>query len=211
MVADRLNDAMKQLAHEDSHIRLGGILGLEQIAESQEENRGKIARILVAFIRERDKKHSIEEPWSENESDHAHRNAFIVHRSCRLDVEAAVNALARIAGKIQYGEQCDERKFNLCDLRGADLRGLRFVEANLSAFNLGHSDLRGAWLRGAVLSGACLKYADCGGAFFSDADFKDAKGVTQEQLDQAFADEDAPPRNLPDGLKPPPPPPERSA
>lgn len=220
VVTDRLANAMTQLAHGDSYIRLGGILGLEQIAESQKEDRRKIARILVAFIRKRDDKYPSEDPRPENESDRAHRNALIIYRSDRLDMEAAVNALAGIAAKLTYSEQYNERKRHLCDLYGVDLRGLRFVDANLSGFDLKNSnlsgawlrdaDLSGAWLRHADLSGAWLKGADCRGAYFSDTNFRGVKDLTQEQLDQAFADEDAPPRNLPDGLKPPPPPPPRT-
>ncbi|MCY4034443.1 MAG: pentapeptide repeat-containing protein [Hyphomicrobiales bacterium] len=143
---EQLFHAIQQLDSEKPFVRLGGVLGLEQIAVSNEEERKKIARILVSFIR--------------TEADLKPESIPPVDRIQRLDIEAAVNALARIASKLkkqgQFREQYNEKKHNLCDLQNTDLRSLRFVEADLSEFDLAGADLSGAWLAGASLVGAKL-------------------------------------------------------
>ena len=58
LTTGRLTQAVKQIANEDSSVRLGGILGLEQIADVHEEERYKIARVLVSFIRKQAAKDS---------------------------------------------------------------------------------------------------------------------------------------------------------
>ncbi|MCY4031982.1 MAG: pentapeptide repeat-containing protein [Hyphomicrobiales bacterium] len=163
LTVDQLTHAINQLTNENLAVRLGGILGLEQIAETQEEERKKIARILVTFIRTHATKDSEEvkknlatykSPNFETEEE------FDAYRTLRLDIEAAVNALASIASKLekqeQFGKQHNETKHDLCDLQNTDLRGLRFVKANLSRFNLIGADMSGAWLAGAKLMDAYL-------------------------------------------------------
>ena len=200
---EQLTRAMDQLASDRMPLRLGGILGLEQIAGSQTEERRKIARILASFIRERDEKYPSKEPELKYESDASNKKALIAYRIQRLDMEAAVNALAHIAAGLEYRNQYNEFKYHLCDLQDCDLRGLRFVEADLSGFNFKNSQLAGAWLRQADLSGALLKGADFQYAYLSGTNLKGVEGWDREQLVDAFADEELPPRNLPDGLKPP--------
>ncbi|MCY4032960.1 MAG: pentapeptide repeat-containing protein [Hyphomicrobiales bacterium] len=163
LTVERLTHAIEQLTNDNLSVRLGGILGLEQIAETREEERKKIARILVTFIR----------THATKDSDEVKRNLimykspnleateeFNTYRTLRLDIEAAVNALANIASKLerqgQFRKQYNETKIDLCDLQNIDLRGLRFVEADLSQFNLAGTDMSGAWLAGVKLMGARL-------------------------------------------------------
>ena len=161
LTVERLTHAIEQLANKNSSIRLGGILGLEQIADTHGEERKKIARILVSFIHTRAiKDHEsteknittskVPEPETEEE--------FSAYRAQRLDIEAAVNALASIASKLeqqnQFQEQYNEKKQHLCDLQDLDLRGLRFVRADLSSFEFAGADMRGAWLSHANLTGS---------------------------------------------------------
>ena len=49
---DRLARAIEQLAHEKPSIRLGGILGLEQITEIGMEEQYKVIQILSVFVRD---------------------------------------------------------------------------------------------------------------------------------------------------------------
>lgn len=83
---------------------------------------------------------------------------FSAYRAQRLDIEAAVIALANITSELekheQFREDYNEKKEQLCDLQDTDLRGLRFVRANLSKFDFGCSDMSGAWLAHANFSGA---------------------------------------------------------
>jgi uncharacterized protein YjbI with pentapeptide repeats len=71
----------------------------------------------------------------------------------------------------------------------ANFSGASFRNTDLTGANLAHSDLTGADLTGAKLDIASLK----------GADLATVKGLTQDQLDTACADEDT---KLPAGLKP---------
>ncbi len=81
---------------------------------------------------------------------------------------------------------------------GADLSGANLSDADLSSANLRGASLSGANLSGANLSGANLEVAILKSADLSSADLSDAKGVTQEQLDQAKSLKGA---TMPDGSK----------
>lgn len=150
---ERLTRAMDQLSNEDLFMRVGGVLSLEQIANTEEDERKKIARVLVSFIRTQAVKNS-----KRNEDDFTKsgvsklesKEEFSAYRAQRLDIEAAVNALARIASELEkeryFREEYNSKKQDLCDLRNTDLRGLRFVETDLSGFNFSAIDLSGAGL-----------------------------------------------------------------
>ena len=229
VTVDRLAHATKQLAHKEVHVRMGGILGLEQIALAQdtdESERRKIARIFVSFLYMRAARNS-----EESKKDFAACRVenldtienITAYRIPRLDIEAAVNALARVARVLQYQKQFDRMKNHLCNLQRIDFRGLRFVQADLSYFMFANSDFGGAWLREANLTGANLENvaltkvwlvaaklidSNLKGVDFTDAnlsatDFENAKGLVPGQINQAYYWEEHPPRNLPDGLNPP--------
>jgi hypothetical protein len=106
------------------------------------------------------------------------------------------------------------------DLSGADLSGTNLYRANLSGADLSDANLYRANLSGADLSDANLKGADLRSADLSGADLSGllllrtaglfgadlvavtmiARRLEQSQLDEACADPERPPRNLPDGL-----------
>ena len=186
---ERLTRAMDQLANKDLFMRMGGVLSLEQIANTEEEERKKIARVLVSFIRTqavKNPKRKEEDCTKSGVSNLEDEEEFSAYRAQRLDIEAAVNALARIAFELEkeghFREQYNGKKHNLCDLRDADLRGLRFVKTNLSNFNFSATDLSGAWLAGAKFTGAKFYKIKRTGkvsgakfirAFLDDTDFSD--------------------------------------
>lgn len=201
LTVDLFTRSIEQLDNERSPVRLGGVLGLEQIADTHEGERQKIARVLLSFVRIRAAKNSkevrknlavcgISQPGDVDE--------FSAYRMQRLDIEAAVNALARIASKLerqgQFREQYNENKYHLCDLQDVDLRGLRFVETDLSRFCLAGTDLSGAWMAKSNLTQAILRKvnssgkpsaaklvktfldsANLSGAFLENVDFSDAQ------------------------------------
>ena len=180
VTVERLTHAIQQLDSKNLSVRLGGILGLEQIAATQEEESKKIARILVSFI-------GIQEKHSSVKKNLTTRDQFNMHRMQHLDIEAAVNALARIASELdkqgQFRDQYNQTKFHLCDLQNVDLRGLRFVETDLSEFNLAGADMSGAWMAGAKLMNAQLsksipseeiRKANLTRAFLDDANLSSA-------------------------------------
>ena len=170
LIVDRLARAIEQIDNKKSSVRLGGVLGLEQIANTHEEERKKIARVLLSFIRTHATKDSEEVKKNLTAcglSKLEHVNGFSAYRLQRLDVEAAVNALARIASNLekqgQFRLQYNENKSHLCDLQDIDLRGLRFVEADLSQFCLAGADLSGAWMTRANLTNTILHKTDFSG------------------------------------------------
>lgn len=91
-------------------------------------------------------------------------------------------------------------------LDGAQLQGASLLEAELTEATLRGASLNSAWLQEAHLRGASLGGADLTSASLLDADLSGAtfsplvfdrapaKGLTQEQLDEARADPDNPPR-----------------
>ena len=188
LTVDRLTRATEQLDSKNSSVRLGGILGLEQIANTQEGERKKIARIIISFIHARATKGSEEVKKDLAASRVAKletEEEFSAYRAQRLDVEAAVNALAHIALQLEkqkrFREQHNEKKQHLCDLQNIDLRGLRFVEANLSNFEFAGADMSGAWLAHANFMGSnfckCDPHgkefmANLTGAFLDDANLR---------------------------------------
>jgi uncharacterized protein YjbI with pentapeptide repeats len=82
-------------------------------------------------------------------------------------------------------------------LSGADLSGANLSDANLGGADLLRTDLSGADLSGAVLSGADLGSAGLPNPpNLSRADLREARGVTQTQLDRACGTD----AKLPEGL-----------
>lgn len=174
------NNATQQIFSKDLSIRRAGILNLEQVAQSDRRELKKIARLLVSFIHTYAIK-NLETVELKTEED------FNTYREQRLDIEAAVNALASIASKLkkqgQFRERYNEKKIHLCNLQDVDLRGLQLFEADLSEFNLAGADMSGSWLAGAKFMGANLfklsrsrkiDAAKFSGAFMDSANFSDA-------------------------------------
>ena len=88
------------------------------------------------------------------------------------------------------------------DFSGANLTRARLIRTNLTSVEFQKADFSDARLRDADLTGAKLCQANFSGAILknadiSGADFARAKGLTQDQLDRACADEENPPKNLP--------------
>jgi len=104
-----------------------------------------------------------------------------------------------------------------CDLRGADLtntcvkkgnvEGALFDNAKLVLMCMSYADFKGASFKGADMAGANLAHANVDGADFTGAilsitsikgtDMRNARGLTQEQINGACGDADT---KLPAGL-----------
>lgn len=208
LTTEQLTRAIEQLANDKPFVRLGGILGLEQIAKSHEEESKKVARILVSFIRThatKDSERTRKDISICNLSESEEMVDFSAYRAQRLDIEAAVNTLARISSELEKQGQVSEEyaeygdaKYQICDLRNTDLRGLKFAKANLSNFDFSYTDMRGVmlfhtdltagylisanfhgaeYLRGASFNSACLL-----GAIFTKAQIVEA-GLIEAELE----------------------------
>ena len=176
---EKLNYAQEQLTNENLLVRLSSVKSLEQIAESQKEERRKIAQTLAIFIRKHATLDSAESRYitqklRERKSNDAKNIILSEYQAQREDIEAAVTALARIASLLTYREQYNKKKRHLCNLQNTDLRGLRFVEVDLSEFNFAHANLSGAWLRQANLSNTILRGANLTAAYLEESLLKSA-------------------------------------
>lgn len=174
ITVERLSRAVDQIG-DKSQIRIGDILGLEKILETREEQRKNIAQILSRYIRQNapKKRDSIER----------------VDQNERQSIEIATKSLGRI-GACLGG---DKKKF--CNLQETNLRGMHFYGIDFSSFQLSGVDFTCA-----NLQKTNFKNAQLDGVDFSSVDFRDAEGLTQEQLDKSYYREGFPPRNLPNGL-----------
>ena len=86
----------------------------------------------------------------------------------------------------------------IANLSGATLSGADLKWADLSGANLDEADLYRADLSGANLEGANLYRTDLTGADLTGANLREAKNLTQKQIDSAITDEDT---KLPGDLK----------
>lgn len=171
----RLSRAVNQIGDESPQMRMGDILGLEKILETQEEQSKNVTRILSGYIRQHAlKKEDTTGKMNQNE---------------RQNIEIAVKSLVRI-GACLGG---DKKKF--CDLRETNLSNLRFYGIDLSFFQLSGADFTNTCLQKTNFEKAQLDGVD-----FSSANFQNAEGLTQKQLDKSHYREGFPPRNLPNEL-----------
>jgi len=106
---------------------------------------------------------------------------------------------ANLRGANLFGANLSEADLSGANLRGAKPFGADLQRANLRGVNLSGANLRGASLKRADLSGADLNEAYLSGADLGDeANLRDAKRLTQEQIDEAYGDQTT---QLPDHLK----------
>ncbi len=204
LLNERYQKGADMLGSDSLSVRLAGIYALQQLVEQQPEQfHIQILKLFCAFAR-----HPTEIE-TELSGDEKPRNTS--PRS-REDVRAAMKA---ISVRNKAGILLERRSCFRLDLRLADLRDARLMNADLSHAILTDADLSGAWLEDANLSyawldGANLSGCRLGGANLSGADLWDtnpsgsflvqaqdheqvkgrkiANGLTQDQLDWACAD-----------------------
>lgn len=226
-ITERFTRAIEQLGKVDEGkesnlaIRLGGIRGLEKLADDSEEDYWPIMEVLMTYVRE----HAL---WREQKLEE--------EPELKADVKAILNVFGRRSKSYKNGEDLgldlsgtdlrtatlngfnfNGADFSLSHLEKTRLKGIRLKEAlllgtNLSNANLEQAELEGADLTGAILTGANLSGAVLTNAQLEGADFKGAhlnkailngvnlKGVrnlTRQQLEFAITDSTT---QLPDNL-----------
>jgi uncharacterized protein YjbI with pentapeptide repeats len=155
--SERFTRAIDQLGSERREVQLGGIYGLEQIAQlAPRDSRLAVTEVLVAYLHRRTPRPT--RPPSR-------KNSFEELRLRASDVQAALTVLGR-----RRHEPTDPR----LDLRALDLRRADLNEAQLSGALFGETDLSGADLRGAELGGADLNRADLRAALLNGANLRAA-------------------------------------
>jgi hypothetical protein len=159
--SQRFTRAIDQLADKRVETRIGGIYGLDQIAEQAPENTGPVGEVLLAWLNGRPRPRT---PPDTRLSEHA------------PDVQAALSVLT---GQPRYASIVD--RLNLqgmglrqADLENANLRGANLRNAILFNVHLNDADLHGADLGSANLGWANLDAADLHEANLYGADLENA-------------------------------------
>ncbi len=185
------------IASEKVEVRVGAIYAFDKIAEDSGKDRGRVVRLLAAFVREK-------APWSGKEyildpeeppkpPDDiqaaltvigAWPHTFLGRIERRLDLSGTDLVGADLSGAHLEGVDFTGSHMELADLSGAILNGAVLTDANLRMAKLERAELEGAKLEGAVLKGAVLRWAalegaelfkaDCESADFSNAVLKEA-------------------------------------
>jgi uncharacterized protein YjbI with pentapeptide repeats len=164
-ITDRFTKALERLGSNETYVRIGGILALEQIVrDAPEQAATDAARVLGHFIRDRaPQAQPIPDPGN-SESPRPE-----LPDEPAADVQAALTALTRPESRthVDPREQLD---FHGLHLAGIHLKGADLTKANLARATLTKADLFMATLTGAYLGGATLTEADLGGATLTEAD-----------------------------------------
>jgi hypothetical protein len=173
--SERFTRAIDQLGSSRVETRIGGIYGLDQIAEQTPENTGPVGEVLLAWLNSRPRRR---EPSGN----------FL--REDAPDVQAALTVLTggqRYSTIVANRLDLQGMALARADLRGADLTGAHLDDANLNHAQLDGANLREAFLRRAQLREALLRGADLGFAFLHGADLRGAN-LTGVDLTGAILD-----------------------
>jgi hypothetical protein len=164
--SERFTRAIDQLGSDRVEVRLGGIYGLEQIAQQAPANRLAVTEVLVAYLKRRAPRPA--KPPSDT---------IVVEelRTRAPDAQAALTVL----GRRQTASDDPPLDLRALDVRRADLRGadLNFADLNFADLrdaDLRRADLHGVNLRGADLRDADLRRVDLRGVNLRGADLVDA-------------------------------------
>ena len=182
LLNERYQKGAEMLGNDLLTVRLGGIYALARLAhEHTADYHLQIMSLLCAFARNpppprKEEKETPDSGWRE-------------------DVHEIVAAI-RDRSEAQIDRELHE-KYSLdlaeANLARAVLDEASLINANFLYANLTDASLCEATLAYALLADANLKKADLHLADLTGAMLKDCKGLTQEQLDQAIANEDEPP------------------
>ncbi|MGV9280794.1 pentapeptide repeat-containing protein [Streptomyces sp. NPDC003730] len=206
-VTDRYTAAIKLLASERLHERLGGIYSLERIARDSSRDHPTVTEVLAAFIRN--------PPLPEEAIGRDDVNAALRVLGRRDLSHDPRGLVLRMRGAPLSTTDGEDLKLDRADLSSAQLCDVNWSRAELNEAVLRDADLtnahlKGARLRGADLSRACLANVDLTpntrtlsvkkwkitsptditdailhGSDLSGADLSEIIGLTTEQLSNA--------------------------
>lgn len=176
--------------------RLGGIYALAAIARDSPRDYWPLMEILTAYVR-----HNA--PWVPLEAEAGARSVSpLPAQKPRTDIQAVLGVLGRStppdAKALRLDQKFDLRHTDLrgaefwdahlerTDFWGANLEGAQLWGARLDDAKLVRTNLRGANLKGVSFDRADLVEADLTGADLADADLRQAKGLTREQVASAL-------------------------
>ena len=179
-ITERFTRAIDQLGAIDKlgkpaiEIRLGGIYGLERIANESEKDYWPIMEILTAYVR---KNSRILEERYENENEAEAVDEYIDEKTIEIfyfDIQAIIAVIRRSAIIRRSRSSFNTEESNYLDLNKTDLRRSNFQEADLRRANLEEANLKGSNLKGANLVKAKLVKAKLQTANLEQAKLKEA-------------------------------------
>jgi Pentapeptide repeats (8 copies) len=160
--SERFTRAIDQLGSTRVETRIGGIYGLDQIAEQSPDSSGPVAEVLLAWL------HSRPRPRT---APHTPLRQHAPDMQAALSVLTGRHYTSIVTGRLDL-HRLGLREANLrgANLRGADLRDAYLVGADLRDATLDSANLRDANLAGATLGNANLHLSDLGGVRLLAAD-----------------------------------------
>jgi len=192
--SERFTRAIDQLGSPRREVQLGGIYGLEQIAQQAPANRLAVTEVLVAYLHRRIPRPAkpvlgmpeVEELRIRAPDAQAALTVLARRQVAPSDPRLDLGALDLIRANLGSGN------LPRADLRGADLRLANLTNANLNHAALNAADLRRAHLLDADLRSASLLVADLRGAFVRGADLRGAAlyGAKLHKADLRFSNLD---------------------
>ena len=161
LLNERYQKGAEMLGSEVLSVRLGGIYALRRLAEEHpEQYHIQIMRLFCSFVRLPTRDQSLTSGQAGIEAG--------APTPVRQDVEAVIEAIAsRSKQRVDRERQVDFR----LDLRGANLRGLQVLKADMSRAYFQTSNLAGAYFVDTDLSDAFFTEADLSGAVFMNVNF----------------------------------------
>ena len=211
LLNDRYQKAVEMLGSNVLAVRLGGIYTLQDLAEQySEEYHVKVMKLLCSFVRHPTEVEGQPTVVSEeidlgsayqasNAQDFSAAGAMEVE-VVREDIQTAMESIVSCHTRNIRVETLNNFWLNL---NGADLRGISLIAKNLSgappgpikgeaSFHYPDYAIIGWWYTN--LRDAKLRYANLRHANLTNVDLSFASGLTQSELDRAYADPKMPPR-----------------
>ena len=187
-ITERFTRAVEQLGNKDNMaVRLGGIYALERIARDSERDHWQVMEVLTAFAREK--------------SPHCKDKPCI--QPIAADIQAILTVLGRRNPKYDWkGLRLDLSDTHLHGARllGANLEHVMLTGANLRNASFFRVNFRGAIFQDTILQGtvfqksrlidcyferAIMQEADLQGSDITNADLREARHLTEEQVKSA--------------------------
>ena len=154
LLNERYQKGAEMMGSDVLSVRLGGVYALQRLAEDcPEQYHVQVMRLFCAFVRLPTKDQSLESGQVEIEAG--------TQLGIRQDVEAVIEA---VNSRSESRTGIERKAGFRLDLRGADLPGTQFLNADLS----------NAYFHRANLSRASFADTDLSGSFFNSADLSEA-------------------------------------
>ncbi len=220
MLNDRYQKGAEMLGSEALSVRTGGIYALRSLSEEHADSYHlQVMQVFCSFVRYPTKDDGTEfRADSDEEEDERMLRADVQdimraigsrdpasiclerEEDFKLYLRGADLSYMQVRSARLSSAWLTKADLSGSELRHADLSGARMRQADLSGAKLHNADLSEAQFWSANLSNAMLRDANLSGADFCGVDAKSAayresaRGLTQGQLDDAWADPDNPPK-----------------